>query len=399
MGAALGENHYCRGAVMRVIHVVPAIAEEASGPSYSVVRLCESLISQGQEVTLASLDWAALPSPPAFLKTFPLGWGPRRLGRSPTMLRWLEQQAQSENVDFLHNHGMWQMNSVYPGWVAKKGNINLVISPRGAFSKWAMRHGSVMKKVFWPTLQRPVLEQAACFHATAASEYEDIRRLGFRQPVAIIPNGIDIPDLPVKGNRDYRTLLFLGRVHRVKGLDMLLPAWRAVQDRFPDWRLVIAGSDDGYHGKSGYLEDLHRLVQQLGLQRIEFAGGLYGTEKTRAYREADLYILPSYSENFGITVAESLAVGTPAIVSKGAPWGGLVTQQAGWWIDIGVDPLVACLEVALGRSPDDLEKMSLRGRHWMETEFSWTHIGAQMADTYRWLLDKSLPIPAWLRVD
>ena len=267
---------------MRIIHVVPAIAEEASGPTYSVVRLCESLISQGQELTLAALDWAPMPSPPSFLKTFPLGWGPRKLGRSPMMRRWLGEQAEFKNVDILHNHGMWQMNSVYPGWAAKNGNINLVISPRGAFSAWAMRHGSVMKKVFWPTLQRPALEQATCFHATAVSEYEDIRRLGFRQPVAIIPNGIDIPDLPVTGNRDYRTLLFLGRVHRVKGLDMLLPAWRAVQDRFPDWRLMIAGGDDGYYGKSGYLEELHSLVQSLGLERIVFVGALYDTAKTQA---------------------------------------------------------------------------------------------------------------------
>jgi len=384
---------------MRIIHVVPAIAEEASGPSYSVVRLCESLISQGQEVTLAALDWAPMPSPPDFLKTFPLGWGPRRLGPSPEMNRWLGEQARSKSVDILHNHGMWQMNSVYTGWAAKKGNINLVVSPRGAFSKWAMQHGSVMKRVFWPALQRPALEHATCFHATAVSEYEDIRRLGFRQPVAIIPNGIDIPDLPPKISGKSRTLLFLGRIHPVKGLDMLLPAWQAVQGRFPDWRLVIAGSDDGYHGKSGYLEELHWLSQKLDLERIEFAGSLYGNEKMRVYREADLYILPSYSENFGITVAEALAAGTSAIVSKGAPWGGLVTQQAGWWIDIGLDPLVACLEDALGRSPVDLGQMGQRGRRWMEAEFSWTHIGAQMADTYRWLLDKSLPIPAWLRVD
>ncbi|UZR28738.1 glycosyltransferase [Methylococcus mesophilus] len=384
---------------MRVIHVVPAITEEASGPSYSVVRLCESLIGQGQEVTLAALDLAPMQSPPSCLKAFPLGWGPPRLGRSPAMRRWLDGQVRSKSLDLLHNHGMWQMNAIYPGWAAKKSNINFVVSPRGAFSKWAMRHGTVMKKVFWPALQRPALEHTACFHATAESEYEDIRRMGFRQPVAIIPNGIDIPDLPPKKWGDFRTVLFLGRLHRVKGLDMLLPAWRAVQDRFPDWRLVIAGSDIGYYRKSGYLEELYRLVQKLGLERIEFVGGLYGAEKTQAYYNADLYILPSYSENFGVTVAEALAAGTPAIVSKGAPWGGLVTQQAGWWSDVSLDALVACLEDALGRSPDELEQMGLRGRNWMETEFSWTRIGAQMADTYRWLLDKSLPDPAGLRVD
>lgn len=383
---------------MRVIHVVPAITNEASGPSYSVVRLCESLIALGQRVQLVALDLAPMATPPTFLTTFPLGCGPRRLGRSPAMRRWLNEQVQSKSVDLLHNHGMWQMNAVYPGSAARKGNVKLVVSPRGAFSEWAMRYGSAMKKVFWPALQRPALEHASCFHATAESEYEDIRRLGFRQPVAIIPNGIDIPLGAAKKRGDPRTLLFLGRLHPVKGLDMLLPAWGEVQDRFPDWQLVIAGSDDSYYGKSGYLEELHRLSNQLDLKRVKFVGELRGTEKLQAYRAADLFVLPSYSENFGVTVAEALAAGTPAIVSKGAPWGGLAAQQAGWWIDVGSSALAACLENALSRLPGDLEAMGLRGRNWMESEFSWGHIGAQMADTYRWLLDESLPVPAWVRV-
>lgn len=384
---------------MRVIHVVPGVSEEASGPSYSVVRLCESLIAQGQDVTLAALEWAPMASPPPFLKTFPLGWGPRRLGRSTAMRRWLDEQVLSGNVDVLHNHGMWQMNSVYPGWAATKGNINLVVSPRGAFSSWAMRSGSFLKRAFWPLLQYPALTATTCFHATAGSEYEDIRRMGFRQPVAIIPNGIDIPDLQPKAPGDSRILLFLGRIHPVKGLDMLLPAWRVVQDRFPEWRLVIAGNDDGYYGRSGYLDELHILVQKLGLKRIEFIGEQRGVNKLKAYQDADLFVLPSYSENFGVTVAEALAAGTPAIVTKGAPWGGLIKQDAGWWVDIGIDSLAACLENALSRSSDELGVMGMRGRCWMESEFSWSRIGEQMADTYRWLLDKSLPVPAWVHVE
>lgn len=383
---------------MRVIHVVPAITNEASGPSYSVVRLCESLIAQGEEVELVALDLGPMQAPPAFLETFPIGLGPRRLGRSPAMHRWLIEQVRSKSVDLLHNHGMWQMNAVYPGWAARKGNIKLVVSPRGAFSEWAMQYGSVMKKVFWPAFQRPVLECASCFHATAESEYEDIRRLGFRQPVAIIPNGIDIPAVMPKKYSELRTLLFLGRLHPVKGLNMLLPAWGEVQDHFPDWQLVIAGSDDSYYGKSGYLEELQRLSNQLDLKRVKFVGELRGMEKLQTYQDAELFVLPSYSENFGVTVAEALAMGTPAIVSKGAPWGGLAAQRAGWWIDVGWAPLAACLEDALSLSHGDLDAMGLRGRDWMESEFSWGHIGEHMADTYRWLLDASLPVPAWVRV-
>ena len=147
------------------------------------------------------------------------------------------------------------------------------------------------------------------------------------------------------------------------------------------------------------MEELQLLAQHLGVERIGFVGGLYETAKTQAYQDADLYILPSNSENFGITVAEALAAGTPAIVTKGAPWEGLAKQGAGWWIDIGVEPLIACLEDALSRSPADLVQMGQQGREWMATEFAWPQIGAKMVATYQWLLNKSLPVPAWVRVD
>lgn len=261
-----------------------------------------------------------------------------------------------------------------------------------------MQHGSKAKRIFWPLLQRPALRGAACFHATAESEYRDIRRLGFLQPVAIIPNGIDVPVLPDRSPHPQRTLLFLGRIHVVKGLDMLLPAWRAVQENFPDWRLVIAGSDEGYRGTSGYLAEVKALAQRLGLQRVEFPGPLYGQDKRQAYRNADLYVLPSYSENFGMTVAEALSVGTPVIVSRGAPWSGLEENGAGWWIEIGVPPLIASLKYALARSPAELACIGKQGRLWMQEQFSWRSIGARMTATYRWLCDRSLPMPTWIRL-
>jgi glycosyltransferase involved in cell wall biosynthesis len=384
---------------MRLIHIIPALSEEASGPTYAVARLCESLVAQKNELTLAALDWAPLSNEYSFLKAFPLGVGPARLGRSPAMARWLSDSCTSGQVDVLHNNGMWQMNAVYPARAARRNNAQLVYSPHGAFSEWAMRHGSIAKRIFWPLLQRPALLQANCFHATAEAEYQDIRRLGFTQPVAIIPHGIDLPTRPDRATGQQRTLLFLGRIHVVKGLDMLLPAWRAVQDSFPDWRLVIAGGDDGYHGVSGYLEKIKTMMQELGLVRVEFPGPIYGDKKLQAYRDADLYVLPSYSENFGMTVAEALAMGTPAIVSRGAPWSGLDQQGAGWWIDIGVDPLVASLKDAMSRSPAALGTMGEAGRAWMQRDFSWNGIGARMSATYQWLCDRSLPVPQWVRLD
>jgi glycosyltransferase involved in cell wall biosynthesis len=302
----------------------------------------------------------------------------------------LSMMAASQTVDLIHNNSLWMMPNIYPGQVAKRYNIPYVVTPRGTLSAWAMKSGTSVKRIIWPLLQRPALAATTCFHATAMSEYEDIRRMGFHQPVAIIPNGIDILDLHPSIEKNDRTLLFLGRIHPVKGLDMLLPAWQAVQERFAEWKLRIVGPDNG-----GYLARMKETAADLALERIEFTGPLFGPEKWQAYRDADLFVLPTYSENFGMAVAEALAAGTPAIVSKGAPWSDLNTRQAGWWIDIGVDPLVACLEQALAESSGDLSARGLRGREWMKAEYSWQHIGRKMAATYEWILNGGSK-PEWI---
>lgn len=257
----------------------------------------------------------------------------------------------------------------------------------------ALGINALQKKIFWHVLQAPALRAAACFHATAESEYEDIRRLGFRQPVCILPNGIDVPPLEETPNSGCRQLLFLGRVHPIKGIDVLLRAWQAVEDRFLDWELHIAGPDNG-----GYLAEMQALAAKLRLERVVFHGPLFGEEKLRAYRAASLFVLPTHSENFGMTVAEALAAGTPAIVTKGAPWEGLDKQGAGWWIDIGVDSLSVCLEQALATPPAHLAEMGRAGREWMLRDYSWERIGAQLSVVYRWLLEGG-ETPPWVRLD
>src|SRR5205807_4925667 len=122
---------------MQVIHVVPAVTEEASGPSYSVTRLCESMIAIGADVRLVALDWARMSVHPEYLMSFPFGWGPRRLGVSPRMRRWLEDEAVSGRSDIIHNHGLWMMPSVYSGRACRRGSSGLMVSPRGTLSLWA----------------------------------------------------------------------------------------------------------------------------------------------------------------------------------------------------------------------------------------------------------------------
>ena len=377
---------------------MPAIARESSGPTYAVTRLCEAVIAAGEEVVLATCDYDPLPAPPPFARRFPPGFGPRRLTRTPALARWLRAQVRGGRASIVHSHGLWRMSTVYAARAVRRGGARLVVSPHGTLSPWALRHGRrLAKRLFWAALQRRALERAACFRATSDQEYEDIRRLGFRQPVAVIPNGVDLPPLRPAACAPSRTLLFLGRLHPVKGVDMLIDAWRTVQDAFPDWKLVIVGDDTDYQGTSGYMAELRRRAAGQDAARVSFAGELTGTAKWDAYRDAAVYVLPSRSENFGVTVAEALAAGTPVIASDRTPWRRLPARGAGWCVATGAAPLAACLREALAADDETLERMGLRGRRWMETEFAWAGIGQRMAATYRWLRGESGAPPAWVR--
>jgi len=371
---------------LRLVHIVSSVAEEASGPTYSVVRLCDSLAGEGSDVRLLTLDWAPDTIFPRYAESCKMGLGPRRLGRSPAMHRWLTQQAAAGGIDLIHAHGLWMMPNVYPGWVAQRHRLPLVVSPRGCFTPYAMSSGSRVKKLFWPLVQNPALAAVTCFHATAESEYLDIRRMGFKQPVAVIPNGMDeVPYEPPVGHSSL-TLLYLGRIHPEKGIECLLQAWQQIEGHFPDWRLRIVGP-----GNPSYVARMKALAKSLGLIRCDFSGPLYGSDKWVAYRDCDLYVLPSPSENFGMTVAEALMAGRPAIATKGAPWQGLEREGAGWWPDFGVNPLVEVLTLALGMPRETLSDLGRKGRAWMLRKYSWQSIGAEMSAFYAWMLTGGKP--------
>lgn len=375
---------------MKIIHAMPDIDKEASGPSYSVVRLCESLIQLAADSRIALVGGENHKS---YVHSFPKGVGPARLGRSPLMRKWLREQVASGNVDVVHNHSLWMMPNVYPGWATKGTPVPYIVSPRGTLSPWALSSGSKIKRFFWPFVQRPSMAHVTCFHATADAEYEDIRRMGYRQPVAVIPNGIDIPDLQPRTVTSTRTLLFLGRLHPVKGVDFLLRAWKVLAVEFPDWSLKIVGPDNNDTARS-----LRALADNLTLPRVEFAGPVYGAEKLNVYQASDLYVLPTHSENFAMTVAEALACGAPVVVSQGAPWSGVLGKGAGWWPEIGEGPLLATLRQAMAIPRRDLALMGQAGRQWMADEFSWGSVAERMLATYSWVLGRG-DRPACVRLD
>ena len=377
---------------MKTVHVVPSIANEASGPSYSVPSLCRALASAGAAVELHVLA----PAPASGSEGFEVhahAWWPiiRKLGISPAMKRAL--RAAAERSEIMHSHSLWMMPNVYPARAVRGTDCRLVVSPRGTLSPWALRHHRWRKRVMWFLHQRRAIVAAALLHATSASEHDDMRGKGLRAPVAVLPNGIDLPELPASkaGPSGRRRLLYLGRIHPIKGIDDLLRAWRNVQASFEGWELHITGP-----GNEVYVGQMKALAAELGAERVTFTGPAYGAEKSAAYADADLYVLPTHSENFGMTVAEALAHATPAIVTRGAPWDGLETNDCGWWIDIGEAPLTECLRNALAASPEELRARGLRGREWMERDFSWGRIGSMMLETYEWLLGGGAP-PEWVQ--
>jgi glycosyltransferase involved in cell wall biosynthesis len=384
---------------VKIIHVVPHVGHEASGPSYSVSRLAQSLAAVGNDVTLMSVKDGLLPNAAGFQhQVFPKSRMPSQLWRSPGLYKALCNKSTA--VDVIHSHGLWLMPNVYPGWAAKQKSTPLVISPRGTLSSWALANSAVRKKIFWKIFQGSVLAQAACLHATAEHEYVDIRKCGLKQPICIIPNGVDIPPLdlckeldPNVASDGHRELLFLGRLHTVKGLDILIDAWAKIVVMRPDWRLRIVGPDDGK-----YATKLRDRVSAGAVQNCIIDGALYGREKQAAYQRAELYVLPTHSENFGMTVAEALANGTPVITTTNAPWSELNIRDCGWSIELSEQNLIDALLDATSRSHEELSAMGFRGRDLVQEKYGWKSVATQMTRVYSWLLGKS-HMPDCVRLD
>lgn len=366
---------------MRIHHVVASVLEKYGGPSYSVPALCRALADSGHDVTLHVHEPVGISGSGRF-QVHGYHWSPwlRNLGLSRNMLQGLRRAAVQG--DIMHVHGQWMLCNVWPSWVVQGTACKLVTSPRGMLTGWALEQSALQKRIMWTALQRRAVAASSLIHATADSEADDVRRLGLRAPIAIIPNAVEIPPSEaLAGFADpERLLLYIGRLHPKKGLDRLIGAWSKLEAQLPDWRIVIAGPDEG-----GHRVQLEALVAELGLQRVLFEGPVYGAQKQALLRNSQLFVLPTHSENFGITVAEALAHGVPAVVSRGAPWPRLDQEDCGRWVENDVGPLSRALLEMMSKSPTALREMGLRGRGWINREFSWAKCAEMMAASYAWV--------------
>jgi glycosyltransferase involved in cell wall biosynthesis len=383
---------------LRAAHVIAGLDPVYGGPSYSVPRLCEVLAAAGAETMLFSVAGGEGGQRDAYDKGYRDSRFAWDYARTPILRGLRSSRGLSSalrdaalRADVIHNHGLWLMPNVTAGAAAAAGPTPFVISPRGMLAPAALAFSRLKKRAFWALLQGPAIRGASCIHATSEQEYEEIRGFGLANPVAIIPNGIDLPELPARrpvGPVPEGVVLSLGRIHPKKGLGCLLRAWSKVEARCPGWRLKIVGPPE-----AGHDDELRALAIALGLTRVSIEGPIYDEAKTIAYRNADLFVLPTLNENFGLTVAEALAAGTPAISTKGAPWSGLEGEGCGWWIDHGVEPLAAALARAMALPREALKAMGDKGREWMARDFSWDRVAHDMLDVYLWLAHRAEPPP------
>ena len=381
----------------RVCHVVASINRDTGGTAAAVTNLTEVLAKIDIDCHLFTLDYqncgSQIPTSGIKLHSYPATFVTRSLrGWQLDASRALRQLAATE-LDLIHNHGLWMFPNVYARQAAVGNQIPLVISPEGMLESWSLKHSRYKKWLAWQLYERKNLRSATVFQATSVAEVASIKTLGYKQHVALIPNGVDIPDLdrvPDKAVtiarfpqlKDKKWLLFLSRIHPKKGLDNLLYVWEDLVKKFPDWHLIIAGPD-----LTGYQAQLAKITSQLQLDAsVTFTGMLSGEIKASALGHADLFVLPTHSENFGIAVAESLAYRVPVITTKNAPWQDLVDYECGWWIEDDRTALAAALTAAMQLEDRERAEMGCRGRTMVETKYSWQSVGNEISALYRWIL-------------
>jgi glycosyltransferase involved in cell wall biosynthesis len=374
---------------MRISQIIQSVDNLSAGPTYSVAKLADELHKLGEDVSVLTLGRP----PKAWPYDTPLrihdGVLELKTGISLSLMREIRKLSDSPGI--LHGHSIWRLANLFPLFLDRGAPARIICSPRGTLSPWSMQYKALIKQPFWHLLQKPALRRCHCFHATSLAEYESIRSVGLRGPIAVIPNGIDIPSPKTDGLRGKR-VVFLSRIDPVKGVDTLLSAWAAIAADFSDWELVIAGPLKG-----AYPESMQALAREMRAPRVKFTGEVLGEAKRSLLQTASLFVLPSYSENFGMAVAEALAHGVPVITTTGTPWTDMRSHNCGWYIEPNQDALRETLREALGRPLPALHEMGRNGHAWMQQDYSWGHIATMMHQTYEWLLQDA-PRPDWVQM-
>jgi glycosyltransferase involved in cell wall biosynthesis len=372
---------------MKIFQAIPSINISSGGPARSSTNLVKNLVVINK-TTLIKLYTLKTNSTPII----------RNFKNKNAMLIFCKSSIFGYSLDFrkklifdlpnlYHGHSIWNLIIYQMASSARKKNIPYIISTRGMLEPWSLTQSKFIKKLALFLYQRRDLKLASCIHATATSEAKAIRDLGFKNPIAIIPNGINLEEYPKykKNINANRKVLFLSRIHKKKGIEYLINAWNELDTTLTkNWEVNIVGNGD-----EKYIRSLKKLINEKKLNNsITISKPLQGADKIKKYRESDLFVLPTHSENFGIVIAEALASSLPVITTKGTPWEELIKYRCGDWIEIGKNPLRESLSKMLKKTDSELSEMGQRGRLLIEKKYNMRVVAMDMNLLYMWLLGK-----------
>ncbi|MEO6876136.1 MAG: glycosyltransferase [Opitutaceae bacterium] len=368
---------------MNLTHLVPSLEARHGGPSTSVPSLAGACAQLGHNVTLL----ATLPGPGINRKsagrftttTFPRDW-PEFVCPSAS----LRAALLESDTDVVHHHSLWLRTLHYAHLAAKKQRARFIISPRGMMSQWAWNHHRARKQLASALIHPGAFAAADGWHATSAEEADDIRRLGFTQPVCVAPNGVRLPatenqlaagavwrkHCPQIGSRP--VALFFSRFHRKKRLRELFHLWLAAPRG--DWLLLLVGVPEEYS-----VAEIQHWIKAAGAQ--DRVAVFDGQDLPPPYAVASLFLLPSHSENFALVIAEAMASGVPALVTDTTPWKAVNMDDRGWcvpWADFH-----QTLQIAMAESPAQLVERGQRARSWVLREFSWEKSAQELIAFYQ----------------
>jgi len=354
---------------MKVIHYIASIDQNGGGTT-EYMRLVSKALQNETSFSIAT----GISKDPIDIEGVSIKFFDNNMARWFSLMKEFRTFLKNEKPDIVHINGIWTPQNWGFQNVAQKLGIKVIVSPHGMLEPWILAHNPLKKRVARFLYQNRALRKSACLLATAQMEAENIKALGFKKPIHIIPNGIYLKDVKlIKENYGTRKMVFLSRIHPKKGIELLLEAWR--NSYTEHWTLEIAGNGD-----EDYMISLIQSVEDL--ENVRFVGAKYGDEKWDFLRSADVMVLPTHSENFGIVVAEALAVAVPVITTQGTPWQDLETHKCGWWIDLSVSSLEETLLKAFNVPVQQLEIMGKHGRELVGDKYDIKAVGKQMVELY-----------------
>ncbi len=382
---------------MKILHVYRSLATTFGGPAILVPALCRELSRQGCQTTLLTCDAGEQDRPE---KTDQTKIVVARYTSSELLSSLIgvyqELPSLMHSADIVHLHGLWwPINWVVERWARRHKKL-MLLSAHSCFQQWELNQ-SLPKQgkrwVAWQLYGRRLSKECRAIHATAYNELEAIKATGLKTEVAVIPIGIDtseFSDLPARQIfdkyfpmlRKSRILLFMSRIHPTKGLINLAHTWGKIALQFPAWHLLIVGPD--YNNHRSEIETILKCYHIEG--RYTFAGHLTGEARLAVYRAAELFVLPTYSDNFCIVVPEALMANVPVITTVETPWKDLEPHGCGWIIQPQESHLVVTLAKAMSLDKLVLQEMGKRGRLYIKENYSWKSVAHKMKILYEWML-------------